>query len=966
MVQDPYVFITFPLLDDPEHLELVAWTTTPWTLPSNLALCVNPDLEYVKARDPRTGRVYVVAECRLAELPGAVPKKKKASKKSKKGKGSAEAKGDGDGEEEEEDKGFEVIGRLKGSELVNRRFRPLFPYFSRLAATAEDPTRGAFRVLSDGYVTSDSGTGVVQQAPFFGEDDYRVCLHWNVISKDGDVVCPLDADGRFTSEVSDFEGRYIKDADRDIIRRLQAEGHLLAEGTIEHSYPFCWRSDTPLIYRAVPSWFVRVEQARDHLVAATDETRWVPTYVRDRRFRNWLQGARDWAISRSRFWGTPIPVWESEDGEERVAVGSVAELEALAGVPLDAPKEARVVDLHRHFVDKIEIPSQRGPGFPPLRRIEDVFDCWFESGSMPYASVHYPFEGPEACDRFDGTFPADFVAEGIDQTRGWFYTLVVLGVALKGRAPFKNLVCNGLVLAADGKKMSKRLKNYPDPTQVLEAYGADALRLYLIDSPVVRGETLRFREEGVRGVVRDVLLPWYNAYRFLEQNVRRWESEGAEQGGAWNPTTPGLRGEDSTNVLDRWLLAAIRRLRADVAESMEAYKLYELVPKLLRFVDRLTNVYVRLNRARLKGGESPEDAARALSALHAALLDAAALTAPVAPFFAETLWRNLRRAPGCEALPESVHWHTLPPPAPRSEADRRLDEAVARMSRAVELLRRAREKANRASKAPVKRAIVVHADPAVLEDVVDVLGPYVRAEANVRLLEASNDPLRYCTLLATPDWQALGKRLGKDVQKVAKEIKALTTDQILAFEREKTITLAGHKLGPGELVVSRAYDPDKACAALADASANGGLEAEGDGDLLVILDLSIDQQLQDDWTARELVSRLQQLRKVGGLQAADGCKVAIRADDETNQSAKNALSALLDGRVGELVRAGLGVGAVGALPAGAADLVEGAKADAAESFDLPVEGGTLRVRAAVLKADGIAGLSINDDQDDDA
>ena len=423
---------------------------------------------------------------------------------------------------------------------------------------------------------------------------------------------------------------------------------LLLQGTLTHSYPFCWRSETPLIYKAVPSFFVRVEPMKEKLMANNMKTYWVPSFVQEKRFHNWLKDARDWAISRSRFWGTPLPIWQSEDGEETVVIGSIDELAARSGV--------RPTDLHRHFVDQITIPSARA-GKPPLRRVDDVFDCWFESGSMPYAQQHYPFENVKL---FEDNFPADFIAEGLDQTRGWFYTLLVLSTALFDRPPFRNLICNGLVLAADGKKMSKRLRNYPPPEVIVNEYGADALRLYLINSPVVRAEPLRFKKEGVFAVVKDVLLPWYNAYRFLAQSTPQ----------DFAPHATDLA--RASNVLDRWILAATDALVGYVREEMAAYRLYTVVPALVAYIEQLTNVYVRLNRRRLKGRTDPADCAMAQATLFASLLTLCKAMAPFTPFFTEVLYQNLRRAlPAGEAL-ESVHFCSFPEPRRPPGSDKRI------------------------------------------------------------------------------------------------------------------------------------------------------------------------------------------------------------------------------------------------------------------------------------------------------
>lgn len=468
---------------------------------------------------------------------------------------------------------YKIEEKFEGKTLGGAHYKPLFPYFAERGHEVK-----AFRVLVDPYVTEDSGTGIVHNAPYFGEDDYRVCLQAGIITKSSAVVCPLDDAGRFTDEVTDFKGLYVKDADKQIITYLKNSGNLVSCGQVKHSYPFCWRSDTPLIYKAVPSWFVRVEHMSKNLLACSSQTYWVPDFVKEKRFGNWLKEARDWAVSRNRYWGTPIPIWRSPNGDETVCIGSIKELEQLSG--------KRVTDLHRETVDAIEIPSAK-PGNPPLRRIAPVFDCWFESGSMPFAQQHFPFENEKD---FMTNFPADFIAEGIDQTRGWFYTLLVISTALFNKAPFKNLIANGLVLASDGQKMSKRKKNYPDPMEVVKKYGADALRLYLINSPVVRAENLRFKEEGVRDIIKDVFLPWYNAYRFLLQNIVRYEKEDLQNKSLYTyDKERHLKNIETASVIDIWILSFKESLLEFFAKEMKGYRLYTVVPRLTKFIDQLTN-----------------------------------------------------------------------------------------------------------------------------------------------------------------------------------------------------------------------------------------------------------------------------------------------------------------------------------------------------------------------------------------
>ena len=787
---DPAITVAFvlrPGAGDPCPIHLWAWTTTPWTLPSNLALAVAADTTYAVFEETSDGepRRHVLAadavERYSRQLANARP-----------------------------------CGTVRGDDLIGRRYEPLFDYFA--------DTDGAFRVLGAGFVDTAEGTGIVHMAPGFGEEDQHLCEQAGIA-----VVVPVDDQGRFTDAVDDWAGQNVFDANAGIIAHLKTSGHLVRHDNIVHNYPHCWRTDTPVIYRALHSWYVRVTAMRDRMVELNQQINWIPGHVRDGRFGNWLEGARDWSISRNRFWGSPVPVWRSDDGDHpRIDVyGSLDELEADFGVRPD--------DLHRPFIDTLTRANPDDPtGRSMMRRVPQVLDCWFESGSMPYAQVHYPFENKEW---FEDHFPADFIVEYVNQTRGWFYTLHVLATALFDRPPFRNAVCHGVVLAADGAKLSKRLRNYTDPETIFSRQGADALRWYLMSSPVLRGGDLRMSDEGIDSVVRGVLHPLWNAYLFFCMYANA-------DGTVGHPDT------SSEDILDRYVLAKTRRLVLDVSERLDAYDVPGACGHIETFLGTVNNWYIRRSRDRFwapAAQADPADKQAAYDTLYVVLTTLVQVAAPLLPLVSESIHRGLGGS-------GSVHLCDWP------DADSLVcdEDLVVVMDRAREVCSAAlsvRVARGLPARQPLRSATVAGRGAGTLEPFVDLIA----AEINVRsvvLTEELGDDIRF---VLRPRGEIIGPLLGPATQAVM----AAARSGDWTRSADGTVVAAGQQLTPDqyELVLETAEDHPSA--------------ALGAADLVVTLDVTLDAELIGEGAARHLVRILQQGRRDRGLHVGDRIELTL-------------------------------------------------------------------------------------------
>jgi isoleucyl-tRNA synthetase len=772
----------------------LAWTTTPWTLPSNLALAFGPDIDYVKVLDKSDNSYYILGKARLSHY-------------------------------YKDESQFEIVDEQKGSFFKGMRYKPLFPYFEDLKS------QGAFVCVNGDYVTTEDGCGIVHTASGFGVDDYQVLKGTGI-----PVVCPVDDECRFTSEVSDFQGRFVKDTDKDIIAWLKEHGLLVKRENYLHSYPFCYRTHKPLIYRAMSCWFVDVEKIKQSMINANAQITWMPEHLKEGRFGKWLENAHEWAISRNRFWGNPIPIWKCDGSDYIEVIGSREDLEAKCG--------KSVPDLHKHFVDELTWPSPDGQG--TMRRISDVLDCWFESGSMPYAQLHYPFENKEF---FENHFPADFICEGLDQTRGWFYTLTVIAAGLWDKPAFTHCVTNGIVLTAEGKKMSKSAKNYTDPMVIVNQYGADSLRFALMNSAVVRAEDLKFSEEGVKDVLKTLIIPLWNAYSFFVTYANIDGYEPSE--------TPY---EKLTNPMDKWITSSCERFVQEVTDAFDAYDIQKASSLFVPFLDDLNNWYIRRSRRRFWRSENDGDKKEAYDTLYKVLMTFIKVAAPLIPFTTEDIYQNLKS----EGMEESIHLCSFPTYS-SEQRDFALEKQMALTQKAIAMGRSVRASNNLKIRQPLLTLFLVDREEEERE-VLSSMKEIIAEELNVKNVHLQADESGLVSYSAKANFKVLGSALGKNMKEVASVIADLDGPTIGSLLDGKSLMVT---YSAGEIEISSDQ-------ILVQRTEMEGVKVLNDGSLTVGFDTKVTEELLEEGIARDIVRSVQNLRKESGFDVSD--RIELRYD----------------------------------------------------------------------------------------
>ncbi|MFC1655374.1 isoleucine--tRNA ligase [Patescibacteria group bacterium] len=798
-VTDLSVIAKFPLKDESDTFVL-AWTTTPWTLPGNVALAFGGDVKYVKIAVEN--EKYILAKDLVEKVMGDTP--------------------------------YEVLEDVDPKSLEGKEYKPLFPFFEGKLE------KKAYVILLADFVSTEDGTGVVHIAPAFGEDD----LHLGQ-KHDLEVLQHVHMDGTFVDDVKPWAGKFVKSQDQNIMTWLHEEGLLFSKENYRHSYPHCWRCDTPLLNFTTKSWFIRVTDIKDKLQANNKKIHWQPEHIQEGRFGKWLEGARDWAISRNRFWGCPIPIWECTECDHKTCVGSVDDLKEKSGGKI--PERHGDLDLHKPYIDSVELKCEKCG--KSMKRIPEVLDCWFESGSMPYAQLHYPFENKE---EFEKNFPAQFIAEGLDQTRGWFYTLHVIATILFDSSAFENVIVNGILLAADGEKLSKRKKNYPDPNMLFDTRGVDAVRFFLYSSTAPLAEDVRFSEAHVDEMIKKFLLTLWNTYSFFVTyaNIDKWH--------------PGkINGDfEPKHKLDQWIISELHQLTEESTKELDAYNLTKGTRPMIEFVDNLSNWYIRRSRRRFWKSENDDDKNEAYQTLYVVLKEFSKLIAPFMPFVADEMYRNLSKS--CKACEESVHlcdW----PVADKKKIDKSLNEEMAVVRRIVNLGHSVRAKSGVKVRQPLAKVQIGLPD-SVNHAIVEASKDVITEELNVKELHVLTEVGDIVTKVVRPDARKLGPKHGKDVQKIIQTVKSGDFEEL----EDGRIKVGDVTLEKDEFEVGF--------------EGKEGYDVQGEAGFVVVLDTTITPELKSEGYAREIIRYIQEMRKKAGFEVFERIYVQVKTDGDVEQA----------------------------------------------------------------------------------
>ncbi len=813
---DPAITVSFELENG---MYALVWTTTPWTLPSNLMLAVNESITYSIMENPADKKQYIIA-----------------SKLQAKYKKQLE--------------GFKEVKQISGKDLVGLSYKPIFTYLSENTKYAEEIKQAkAFHILSGDFVSEEDGTGIVHMAPAFGEDDFNACRKYGEnIGVKFPIICPIDEKGNFTEDIKDYEGENVFEANDKIIDKLKLTGQLFKKESYTHSYPHCWRTDTPLIYKAMKSWYVRMSDFQKKMVEINNQINWIPSHLKEGRMGKWLAGAKDWSISRNRFWGAPIPVWKSDDDNypNIEVLGSIEEIEKKCG--------KKIKDLHRPYIDEVVYPNEKDPtGKSMMRRVEDVFDCWFESGSMPYAQIHYPFENKEW---FEQHFPADFIIEAIDQTRGWFYTLIALSTTLHNKPSFKTCMCAGHVMGANNQKLSKRLKNYPDPKVMFDSVGSDALRWFFMSSPILKGEGAEIDKEGtvVSKVSRLAQIPLYNSYHFftLYANADNIKAEEITKDNI-------SKFEQNFDELDKYILAKLDTLSEKVYGYLKSYEIAYACKEIEKFLDILNNWYIRLNRRRFWGtGINQNDQQIAFNVLYTVIINICKISAPILPFTTEYIYKNLTGDLSVHLCdyPKSLNFAN-------NEYATILMNSMDKVSNICKIVKNLREQFNLRNRLPISDIKVVGLSLENLSQFTDI----IKSESNSKEVIYEDKIENYAEKFLYIYTPIIGKRLGAKLANIIKASKAGEYKITKNDNNETICEIAGEVLFANEFE-ERLNIKDKITG-----------KALEDNSAIVIINTEITDDLRIEGVARDFIRQIQEERKNQNLNVSDRIKIYYNEDD---------------------------------------------------------------------------------------